>query len=129
MKITPSISDKGWIKDTPTRIRNMFGHMVACKIEQTGMLNDKALSLQTIFGNYQDNPDELLIQLQDKLTVYFTECFKSSTVICTLEDDNEARYTVNLFCKIIDENDVEHNLAVVLINTVDDQLKYLIKGE
>lgn len=127
-KVTPSLSDKGFVTDSESRLSLIIAHALVSDAEQSNIHPDTVFSFKSIIANYNERPDELALQLQQSLGAYLSRCFRTADVVVTTDAtaDSPARYNINLFATITDEDNKTFNLTTTLLKTADNQLRQVI---
>lgn len=98
--VIPSLSADGWIdKNNPKKMLDtMFAYTLSSNYSQSTVFKGSITSLNYLFASFQNNPPQLVIELEDAYTTYFKRVFDTADVQCAyiMSPNNSSTYTVTI---------------------------------
>lgn len=110
--VLPVLGGEGWVTDTTNKISILMAQALVADYSQTTIYADTITSIPYIVAQYQTDPLNMAIKLEDTLTTYYKRYFTQVTVTVTYDDTPGITYP--LYISIIVVNDgISYSLANV----------------
>lgn len=110
--VLPVLGGEGWVTDTASKISILMAQALVADYSQTTIYADTVTSIPYIVAQYQTDPLNMAIKLQDALTVYYNRYFTQVTVTVTYDDTPGITYPLYISIVIVDQGN-SYSLANV----------------
>ena len=113
--VLPALNADGWITDPLKQLDLLFAHALETDFSQSNTFHGRVTSIPFIIAIHQANPDNLVRELKQSLTVYFSRYFDSVTVNSSVGPDIEGTNQYPLFIEAtVSKNGSLYNLSNIV---------------
>lgn len=110
--VLPVLGGEGWVTDTANQISILMAQALVADYSQTTIYADSVTSIPYIVAQYQTDPLNMAIKLEDALMTYYKRYFTQVTVTVTYDDTPGITYPLYISIIVVD-NGTSYSLANV----------------
>lgn len=116
-RLLPELGSGGWLSDPQQKLTLLFGHALASDASQSNIYDGAVTSIPDIIARYQNDVNDMVLQMDQALTTYYSRYFDSVIVISSVDADSNTTgsddgvYTLSISIEVVDSGKT-YSLAV-----------------
>lgn len=123
----PSLTETGWITSSEITGDFLFAHFFASDYSQTEIYSGQVSSFAKIMQNNLNSVDNLIIELRNTLSAYYSRYFQSVNVDVQVKDDiaNASKLALTIYIAYTDTAGKQYNLAKLVRDVTSKSAKII----
>lgn len=113
-KVIPSLSDLGWVTDSPTMLSLLLGYYILTDSAQSIAYQDNLINLPKTYYEFINDPNGMAVQVKDDMDKLLSRYFDGVDVETSVAAETESTYAVLLFASVIGNDGIRVSMGRVV---------------